>query len=590
MSEMLSAVAIIFIVAGPFLLVANRYNIPAAPLLIVAGLIAGQFIVEERVIELAQFGIALLVFTFGVGIQLSSIRTVLADSELAAIGQILVLGSLGTGFGVIVGVPIEEAIYLGVAAALSSTIVGTALLQTEIRRELLHGRLAQSIQFVEDIVAVGFILIIGAGVFEPGAFAVDPIATEVGYGVFLLVAALVVNRYLFDLMRRLAGESDELMIIGVVSLLVVFIGAATAADVSIVVGAFAAGLAVKYDPARSLGLFNGLESIKDFFVAVFFVTVGALIVLPFIETGTAESVTKLVLVAGLVLLTIVVKPIVTSLILISRGYEPRTAVVTALSTDQVSEFALIIAIEALILNQLTDVVFDAIILAAALTMIISAVTHRYSGDIYQLLVHNRYREKVYRRLTANRYGEKIYQRVGDSWLLSGGHDKIEEYSYVPEDLGDHVVIVGYGRKGKRMVETCEKLEYPYVVIENDPARLDELRINCDAYIFGNALGNYTWEKAKVEEARVIVSMADAPAVSRRVLEFDFDAPHILRAQNEQEAIELLDDGAMYVSVPDLLAAEQLASRLGALLHGELSIEELRSEGIAEMESGLRLVK
>ena len=148
MSEMLTAVAIIFIVAGPFLLVANRYDLPAPPLLILAGIVAGFFIDEVLALELAQFGIALLVFTFGVGIQLSSIEPVLADSELVALGQILVVGLLGVGVGVLFGLPVGEAVYLGVAAALSSTIVATSLLQTEIRSNLVQGRLGQSIQFV----------------------------------------------------------------------------------------------------------------------------------------------------------------------------------------------------------------------------------------------------------------------------------------------------------------------------------------------------------------------------------------------------------------------------------------------------------
>ncbi len=551
MSEMLTAVAILFIVAAPFLMFANRFDLPVPPLLIVAGIIAGLFIDETLALELAQFGIALLVFTFGVSIQLSALNTVLADSELVAIVQILVVGVLGVGFGILVGVPLGEAVFLGVAVALSSTIVGTALLQTEIQSNLVHGRLGKSIQFVQDIFAIGFILIVGAGTLE-----LDPIVLQIGYGAVFLAAATFVNRYVFDVMGRLAGDSDELMIVGVVSLLVVFIGAASEVDIPIVVGAFAAGLAVRHDPGTYLGLFNGLEPIKDFFVAIFFLTVGALVVLPFFQLETAASLEKLTLVAGLVLLTIIIKPAVTIAILIYRGYEGRTATLTALSTDQISEFSLIIAIQAFLVESLSSAVFDAIVLAAAVTMILSSLTQRYNERIYRVLI--------------------------DRGAISGRHGKIDELSNVPEDITEHIVILGYGRKGKRIVETCEELNQSYVVIENDPALFESVRRDCEAYVFGDAMEDYTWEKANADEARVIISMTDSEIVSQRLLELGYDAPVILRARSEQTALPLLDSGATYVAVPELLASEQLITHIVRLFDGEMTVDELREKGRKEV--------
>ncbi|MHC3437022.1 cation:proton antiporter domain-containing protein [Natrialbaceae archaeon A-gly3] len=543
MTDLLTAVSIIFIVAGPFLLVANRFKLPTVPLLIIAGIAAGRFIEEGAVLELAQYGIALLVFSFGVGIQFSAVRTVLVDSEVTALGQVLVVGALGVGCGVILGIPLEEAVYFGIAAALSSTIVGKALLEAEIRQNLVHGRLAQSIHLIQDLLAIMFLLVLGAG-----TLAADPIATQFGYGLALLIGAVLVNRYLFDLLGKLAGDSSELMIISVVSLLVVFVGAAEYVGVSIVVGAFAAGLAVRHDPAQYLGLFNGLESIKDFFVAIFFVTIGALVAFPTVE--------KLLIAGILVLLTAVVKPAITAVILMYKGYGARSATLTGLSTDQVSEFALIIAIEALLLGLLTQRIFDAIIFAAAMTMITSSIT--YNND------------------------ERIYRIMATYGSLEGTHRKIDEWSHVPEDVDDHVVIAGYGRQGKHLVETCEELGQSYVVIENDPARREAVESDCAAYVFGDALEGYTWKKANVEDARIIVSTVDSEAISRRILDLETDADVTLRASEKTTALELLKDGALYVSISDLLAGRQLVQYLHALIDGELTPEELREQRMADL--------
>lgn len=552
MAELLTAIAVLFIIAAPFLLIANRFGLPAAPLLIASGILAGFFIDEDLVLELAQFGIALLVFAFGVEIRLSTIGAVLRDSELAAIAQVVVVGSLGTGFGLVVGVPLEDAIFLGIAAALSSTIVATSLMKMEIYTDLVRGRIAQSIHFIQDLLAVGIVLIIGAE-----AWAVDPVILQIGYGVVFLGGAFLVNRYVFDLLGRIAGGSTELMIIGVTSLLALFIGAATAAGVPIVVGAFAAGLAVRHDPVSYLGLYNGLESIKDFFVAIFFATVGALVLVPFVEATTAESIEKLLLVAGLVVLTLVIKPIVTTVILLYRGHESRTAALTGLSTDQVSEFALIIAIEALLLGLLTQAVFDAIILAAAVTMAASTFTYTRS--------------------------EAIYQAIAARIDLPGRHDWIDAHSQVPGDLTDHVIVLGYDQKGTLLCRRIEALGHPYLVIENDPERYDAVRRECDSYVLGDAMEPYTWEKARVEDATVVVSLTNSPVVSERLVDADLDAELIVRARTKRKALEYLDAGAGYAIVSDLLAGEQLTKLLRDVLEGDLSHDELRAAGTETLE-------
>jgi len=553
MTDLLTTVALLFIISGPFLLVANQFDLPTVPFLILGGLVAGFFVDEALTLELAQYGIALLVFSFGVSISLSDIEPVLGDSELAALGQVFGVGLLGVVFGVVVGVTLIEALVLGIAVAFSSTIVGTALLETERRQNLLRVRLADSIQFVQDLAAILVLLVLGAG-----TLAADPIAAQLGYGLSLLIVAVLINRYLFDVVGRLAGDSEELIIIGVVSLLVLFIAAAELAGVSIVVGAFAAGLAVRHDPVEYLGLFNGLQSIRDFFVAIFFVTIGALVVVPFVELGWTASIEKLVIAAGLVALTALVKPLVTIAVLIHNGYEARSATLTSLSIDQISEFALIIAIQALILGLLTQNVFDAIILATAITMITSSFTQR----------HN----------------ERIYRFVADRGLLPTTHRKVDSLSRCPKELSDHVVIVGYGRKGQLLVEACKQHDQSYVVIENDPARLEALSADCEAYVFGDAAEQYTWEKAAISEAKLVISAVNSAPLSTRLLAFDFEVDIILRSDDVSQAFEYLDDGALHVSVSDLMAGEQLVGYLNSLFNEGTSPAELREECMDELES------
>ncbi len=536
MTELLTTLAVVFILAGPFIVLAHRLDVPLAAMLILAGIAVGPFIEELQTLELARWGIALLVFVFGARSRFGDVRIFLRDSELIAIAQIMLMGSLGVLAGLLMEVPLDQAMILGVAAALSSTMVGTSHLRVDIRQRLVHGRLADSIHYVQDIIAIGFVLVLGAETFTVGSVAV-----EVGYGLGFLVVAVLVNAFGFPILEWLAGDSDEALLIGIIALLVGFLGAAEQLNVSIVVGAFAAGLTVRYAPVDHMGLFNALESIRDFFLAIFFVTIGALVSVP--------DATVLALAFVLGVLTALVKPLVTFALLVVEGYEARSATLTSLSLDQVSEFALIIAIEAALLDALVREVYEAIILAAAATMITSGLTHRY--------------------------GDLIFSALSDRGWMPGQHRRLDELSTITPGMRNHVIVVGYGRQGRRVMDRLAELDRAGVVIENDPTLFEDVRDEYDSCVFGDAMNRVTWQKASVEDAALVVSTVDSARVSRRILSIVGDADVIVRAEDSRDATDLLDRGATFAYVDDTLAAHQLVDYLESLHAGELEPDALR---------------
>ena len=550
MSELLTALALIFVVAGALLIVANHFSLPTVPFLLLAGLLAGPFIDPALLLELAQWGIAFLVFVFGVELDMRSIGTLVREAEVVAGVQLVVVGALGFAVGIALGFDELNALYLSIAAALSSTIVGAGLLQEEIRENLVYGRLAQSIHFVQDLVAIVLVLMLSAEVFTA-----DAISAGIGYGVVLLAVAYVINAHLFTPVSRLADGSQELLMIGAISILIAFLAAAELAGISIVVGAFAAGLAIERDFTRNLGMLNGIESIKDFFVAVFFVTIGALVL---IET---PDLTVLATAGMLILITALVKPAITLVTILWQGYEARTATLTSVSLDQVSEFALIIAIEAFIVGLMAPELFQAVILAAAVTMVTASYTRRNDDRIYRLVSRTGFRSP---------------------------HVKTDERSRVEEGLSDHVVIVGYGRQARRLVETAETRSVPYVVIENDPGMLSPLQRNCRNFVFGDAMTEYTWEKARVERASLVVSTASQPRISEHLLSLETDADVILRARSIREASGLVERGALYVNVPDLLAADSLIEHVEEVAADPAARDRLRERHLDELREFERM--
>jgi len=576
--ELLTAIAILFVVAGPLLLLGKSLRLPVVPSLIVAGLLVGQLdlIDEVLLLELTRLGIAFLVFTFSVQINTERIRTVVSDTEVVAIVQALVLGALGIVFTLMVGVvlkipalagfgldqalTLEQALFVGIAAALSSTIVGTVVF-TRPKTDIVHDHLSGEIDSFNDLLAVLLLLVVSAG-----AFALDPIATQLGYGVILFVAAVTINRYLFGFIERLARGSDEAMLISIVALLIVFIAVAELLDTSIVVGAFAAGLAVRYSPVEYSEVFNGLTSLRQFFVAIFFASVGTLVTLPSLPALVSEPWSALAsfvpvatIALGLVVLTVLIKPIVTVALLVYNGYDRRSAMITGFDLDHVGPFSVIVAIEALVLGFLIAPVFEAIILAAALSMILSTITHVYDDEIYRIIVER-------------------------GWLGKPYHDA-DDWNTVPEGISDHVVIVGYGQQGRILVEFCKEINQPYVVIENNPNVIADLRAECSAYVLGDSMEPETAQVSNLKAARLIISTTDVKPVTDYFLSFTDTVDVIVRTHALPMAAKLLEKGAIYVIVPDLLAADRLAGDLRALLNGAYNPEDLREKTLGDLTPG-----
>ncbi len=534
MADLLSIISLMFLIAAPFLLLAKIFSVSTAPALIVAGLVVGYFVEEAIMLDIARLGIALLVFTSTVRLQTKDFHTEVTDPELAAVGQLLAVVFIGFSAGLIIGYPPGQAIFIGLTASMSSSLMGSTLFYTRYM-DYVHDWLSETIHSIQDFIALFLLMVVAAGTFQ-----ISTVAEHLGYGVILLVFATIINRYLYDLIGKFARHSSEIMLIMTVAILLFFLGSAQLMGTSIVVGAFAAGVAINYRPVKYSEVINSLESINDFFVAIFFITIGALVTMP-----SREVVSLTIL---LVVIAVVVKPMVMIWILNSKDYERRTATLTGLNLDQVGEFALIFVIEALILGLIIPEIFEAVILAAAITLITTSFTRYYNEQIFRILAF-----------------------LG----LVGDHGKkLKKYSFVPAELKNHIVIVGYGDFARRLVELCNEYDVKYVVIESSPWKIDELKEKSKAFVFGDVFEPDTRELANFSEADLVVSTVDFWAISDELVRYSDQLKVILRTKDRRRAHELLDRGAYYVAVSDLLAADHLEELFHSLVDDEKDLEAL----------------
>ena len=151
-----------------------------------------------------------------------------------------------------------------------------------------------------------------------------------------------------------------------------------------------------------------------------------------------------------------------------------------------------------------------------------------------------------------------------------------------------MIIVGYGTEGKEVARACAEAGREFVVVENDPVLVEGMIDDVESYVIGDVMGDRVWEAAEADRAELIVSTVIQEERSARVLDLETEADVIARATDEESARELFERGALYVGVPDVLAAERLAGRVEEVLEAdEDRREQLRERSREKIESAQR---
>ncbi|MFP4038433.1 MAG: cation:proton antiporter [Candidatus Nanohaloarchaea archaeon] len=551
--EIISTLTLIFLTASAVLLLFHRFDHPAIPAYIIAGIIVGGItglepfitqellngaipeitLVEDQLLNLAQLGIAFLVFTFGLKFDPQRLRQEASVSLDTTAAQIFVIGAIAYFTGLQLGFTSMESAIFSTAAALSSSLVGLQLADREIQNDLLHGRISESIHLIQDLIGLALITVLFASTVSSSLHAL-------GAATSVIILALLIREYGFDFVADQSNYSTELMMLAGLTSLIGMIALTSYLGLPMVIGSFAAGLTAAKFP-HNMELLDTLGSLKDFFSAIFFVALGALISIPDPKTILSAFL--------LVLLTSMLKPFVTYKSLVFEGLDPRTSMLSALSLDQVSEIALIVAIQAFLTEMISGQVFNSVIIAATFSMLTSSYTKRHEEWIYQKLKPDR------------EVGEKV-------------------------NLEDHVIVVGYHVQGIRVVDSLLEENARVAVIDNDPEKVSTVEERGIPGVYGDIMDKETWQEANFTEAKLVVSTVPSFRVSKKIMELEEPEDKIVRAENMEEASILLNQGAVHVIVPDLASSEILIDHIEGIIHNENYREELRRKSLLELREYL----
>ena len=533
--------------------IAARLKLPVIVGYLLAGVLIGPFTPgfvanSQLASELAEIGIMLLMFGVGLHFSLNDLLVVRNIALPGAILQIVVATTLGAILATAWGWSLGGALVFGLALSVASTVVLLRALDKYGKLDSLNGRIAVGWLVVEDLVMVLVIVLLpplagllggkAPGIIEGHVWQTLGITLAKIFTFILLM--VVIGRKIFPkILWQIArtGSRELFTLCVVAAAITVAYVSAELFGVSFALGAFFAGMMMRESPLSHRAAEESLP-FREAFAVLFFVSVGML----FDPMVLVHHPLQVLAVIGIIVFG---KTIVAAALVLFFRYPINTALVVSASLAQIGEFSFILAGLGVSLG-LLPITGQSLILAGALvSMAINPLLFKFIGPLQTwICAHSSF--------------VKILERSVDPLAeLPMATDK--------KYLSGQVVLVGYGRVGRRIGETLSKNNIPYVVAEQDREIVEDLRAKTIAAVSGDAAEPEVLIQAHIAQASMlIIAIPDTFNVGQMIKTARLLNPKIeilIRTHNEEEAKLLMQETAQKVFIGEDELAKNIVNHV-----------------------------
>ena len=449
---------------------------------LVAGFVLGpsglKFIEsQESIHAIGELGLIFLLFMIGLEIDLKKIVRAGRVIAVSAGFQIAVGSVIGILFFLAIGMPMGggrwDALYLGVAAALSSTVIIVKVLYEKRELDTLPGRITLGILVLQDLFVILFLAIqpslgdlrIGIGLISAARVAV------------LVTATLLISRFILPWLFHRIAHLPELVLVGALAWCFLVCELALALKLSREMGALVAGIALSTFP-YALDVTAKVTSLRDFFVTLFFVALGMSLPIP---NGSIVAM-------GLILaaFTVVSRVATTFIPLYAMKQGLRASLLPALNLAQLSEFSLVLLQLGVQAGHLSAETSSAASFAFVLLAVLSTFAMARSDTIVHAAVG-------------------ALKRLG----LRDLDHRNPEADADPHAHGSRIMLLGFYRTASSLLAEFERqnlpLEGQVSVIDFNPRVFHELRGRGLKVQYGDISNTDVLRHAGLAQAEIVVS-------------------------------------------------------------------------------------
>ncbi len=507
---------------------------------------------SDAISAISELGLIFLLFMIGLEIDLKKIASAGLSITLTALVQIVGGVVIGVAFFWLLGFGLGggkwDALYLSLAAALSSTVIIVKVLYDKQELDTLSGRITLGVLVVQDLAVILFLAV------QPNLenLQLRILLLSLFRVIVLVAASLVLSRFVLPPIFRGMARTPELVQVGAIAWCFLMGELGAQLHLSREMGALIAGVALSTFP-YALDVTAKVTSLRDFFVTLFFVGIGMQIPFP------TQALIGWALVFAAFLIVSRFLTTFTPLYLMGQGL--RMSLIPALNLCQVSEFSLVVLALGAQFHHLANPATGGIVaLGFTLLAVVSTFGMAKSDPIVRVLI---------------------------PWLKKLG---IRDLDHPRDDAHAHgggshgqarVVFIGFFRTASSLLEELQRhapeLIADVAVIDFSPVARQGLVEREVRVIYGDVSHRDTLIHAGVEKAEVLIcTIPDSllkgitnERLVRVLRELSPAAKIIATADILSQAAQLLDAGADYVTVPRLNEAADLLEAVQAATEGLL---------------------
>lgn len=322
--------------------------------------------------EIGHIGIVFLLFLLGLDLQPRNFLQLLSKTAMVAFVSALLLGAMGFSISYAFDYSTYESVIIGLAITFSSTIIGLKLLPTTVLHHKHTGEIVIGILLLQDIMAIIILIVLNGS--QSSDDTQHWMYTLLALPGILIFAMGFVRWVLLPLLRKFDRFHEYIFLLAIGWCL----GLAELAHqfgLSLEIGAFIAGISLANSPIAQY-IASNLRPLRDFFLILFFFTIGAGFNLNLLGNILAPA----LLLAGTVL---AFKPIIYRFLLKLSGEPKDLSWEVGVRLGQTSEFSLLIAFIAYSLNLIGEEASLVIQATAIITFLVSTyiVVFKYPSPI-----------------------------------------------------------------------------------------------------------------------------------------------------------------------------------------------------------------
>ncbi len=511
-------------------LIARRLNQPLIIGYILAGIAVGPFTggitVSEiaEVEQLAEIGVALLLFSLGLEFSLKSLKPI---RKIALGGTVLQIGLTLLacyGLGHFMAWSSLGILWFATAMVSSSTAVILKTLSSRGQMGTLSSQVMLGMSIVQDILVIPLMVILmnlNASGISPASVLFPLAKVVLVVGAMLFGGAHVLPR----LMRHVAKwESRELFVLAVTGI-GLGVGYLTyTMDLSFAFGAFLAGLVLSESDYGRAAL-NDLIPVRDLFGLLFFVSIGMLLD-PLFLLSHFKTVGLLL---GGVLLA---KGLILGGTGRLFGYRNVIPLAMFLGMMPISEIAFIVLQHGLESGALDQTVYATALSVVVLSMLLGPFATGFTVPIYSFV-------------------KRLRKSPGASTMVLAS-----------PDLSNHVIIAGGGPLGARVGLVLQSLEHPYVIIEPHHATFLREQKEGLRLLYGDPGQDVMLQAAGTARARLLIvtlsGRMEILDVVKRVRRANARLAILARGEGPEECRLLEQHGVTRIINPELEAGLEMA--------------------------------